>query len=87
MKSKRLRANAGIWAGKSIMLWAWRSGQRLDEECTGSTPNADMYPADKDCSAFRSRRQAQDFYEKHGRSDPHGLDWDGDGSYAKSLGW
>lgn len=35
---------------------------------------------DKDCSDFKSQRQAQRFYKKHNpRRDPHGLDADGDG--------
>ena len=41
--------------------------------------------ADMDCSDFRSWREAQDFYERSGPGDPHGLDRDGDGEACESL--
>ena len=82
------KANAGIWAGKFIMPWAWRSGKRLVEEGTRSTPNVGMgYFVDRDCSNFITWRQAQDFYNKHGSGDPHGLDGDYDGVVCESLRW
>lgn len=42
---------------------------------------------DKDCSDFRTWRQAQNFYKKHGgpRKDPHRLDADRDGIACEDL--
>lgn len=42
---------------------------------------------DKDCSDFRTWKQAQRFYEKHGgpQRDPHRLDGDDDGIACESL--
>lgn len=42
---------------------------------------------DKDCSDFRTWRQAQNFYKKHGgpKYDPHRLDADNDGIACESL--
>jgi Excalibur calcium-binding domain. len=40
---------------------------------------------DMDCSDFRSWREAQDFYERNGPGDPHGLDRDSDGIACESL--
>lgn len=40
---------------------------------------------DMDCSDFSSWREAQDFYERSGPGDPHGLDRDGDGVACESL--
>lgn len=42
---------------------------------------------DKDCSDFRTWRQAQNFYKKHGgpRRDPHRLDADRDGIACEDL--
>jgi hypothetical protein len=40
---------------------------------------------DMDCSDFRSWREAQDFYERSGPGDPHGLDRDNDGIACESL--
>ena len=42
---------------------------------TGSS----MAQADRDCSDFRSQREAQEFYERNGPGDPHRLDRDKDG--------
>lgn len=43
--------------------------------------------ADKDCSDFRTWRQAQNFYKKHGgpKHDPHRLDGDDDGIACERL--
>lgn len=43
--------------------------------------------ADKDCSDFKTWRQAQNFYKRHGgpQSDPHRLDADHDGIACESL--
>lgn len=43
--------------------------------------------ADKDCSDFKSWRQAQNFYKKHGgpKRDPHRLDADHDGIACEDL--
>ncbi len=41
--------------------------------------------ADRDCSDFSSWREAQDFYERNGPGDPHGLDRDRDGIACESL--
>ncbi len=42
---------------------------------------------DRDCSDFRTQKQAQRFYRKHGgpREDPHGLDSDNDGKACENL--
>lgn len=44
-----------------------------------------MAQADRDCGDFRSWREAQDFYERSGPGDPHGLDRDNDGIACESL--
>lgn len=40
---------------------------------------------DMDCADFRSWREAQDFFERSGPGDPHGLDRDNDGIACESL--
>lgn len=42
---------------------------------------------DKDCSDFRTQREAQSFFEANGgpSNDPHGLDRDGDGRACQNL--
>ena len=41
---------------------------------------------DRDCSDFRTQRQAQRFFKKHDpRDDPHGLDADNDGKACEEL--
>ena len=40
---------------------------------------------DMNCSDFSSWREAQDFYERAGPGDPHGLDRDRDGIACESL--
>ncbi|WP_110279410.1 excalibur calcium-binding domain-containing protein [Loktanella sp. PT4BL] len=40
---------------------------------------------DRDCSDFRTWREAQAFYENAGRGDPHRLDADNDGIACESL--
>jgi hypothetical protein len=42
---------------------------------------------DKDCADFRTWRQAQNFYKKHGgpKRDPHRLDADRDGIACEDL--
>ena len=42
-------------------------------------------PGDRDCSDFRTWREAQDFYERAGRGDPHRLDSDNDGIACEAL--
>jgi hypothetical protein len=42
---------------------------------------------DRDCSSFRNWRDAQAFYERYGRGDPHNLDQDGDGIACEFLRW
>lgn len=42
---------------------------------------------DRDCSDFASWRQAQRFFERNGRHDPHRLDRDGDGIACEFLRW
>jgi endonuclease YncB( thermonuclease family) len=39
---------------------------------------------DRDCGDFDSQAEAQDFYERAGPGDPHGLDADGDGRACDS---
>lgn len=47
-------------------------------------PAAAVY--DRDCSDFKTQRQAQRFYEKHNPSrDPHRLDADHDGIACEAL--
>ena len=43
--------------------------------------------ADKDCSDFKTQKQAQRFFKKHRgpRKDPHGLDADHDGKACEDL--
>ncbi len=43
--------------------------------------------ADKDCADFRTWKQAQRFYKKHGgpKKDPHRLDADRDGIACEDL--
>lgn len=41
--------------------------------------------ADRDCSDFSNQKQAQEFFEKHGPGDPHGLDGDNDGKACETL--
>lgn len=43
--------------------------------------------ADKDCSDFKTWREAQKFYKRHGgpQRDPHRLDADRDGVACESL--
>ncbi|MEX2105388.1 MAG: excalibur calcium-binding domain-containing protein [Solirubrobacterales bacterium] len=42
---------------------------------------------DRDCSDFKTQKQAQRFYKKHGgpKRDPHRLDADRDGVACESL--
>lgn len=41
---------------------------------------------DKDCSDFRTHKQAQKFFKKHHpKKDPHGLDADHDGKACEDL--
>jgi hypothetical protein len=41
--------------------------------------------ADRDCGDFGSWREAQEFFERNGPGDPHGLDRDNDGIACESL--
>ena len=50
---------------------------------SGVTPTFSQ--RDMDCSDFRSWREAQDFFERSGPGDPHGLDRDRDGVACESL--
>lgn len=52
-----------------------------------TAPATPATAADKDCSDFRTWRQAQNFYKNHGgpRRDPHRLDADHDGIACESL--
>lgn len=52
-----------------------------------TVPATTATAADKDCSDFRTWRQAQNFYKNHGgpRRDPHRLDADRDGIACESL--
>lgn len=47
----------------------------------------DSGEVDKDCSDFRTQREAQSFFEANGgpSNDPHNLDRDGDGRVCESL--
>lgn len=40
---------------------------------------------DMDCSDFRTQREAQEFFERAGRGDPHRLDRDNDGYACETL--
>jgi len=41
---------------------------------------------DKDCSDFKTQKQAQKFFKKHNpKKDPHGLDADHDGIACEDL--
>lgn len=52
-----------------------------------SLPAAPAAAGDKDCSDFKTWRQAQKFYKKNGgpKRDPHRLDADRDGIACESL--
>ena len=41
--------------------------------------------SDMNCSDFSSWQEAQDFYERAGPGDPHGLDRDNDGIACEGL--
>ena len=45
----------------------------------------DPHGVDRDCSDFRTWREAQAFYEAAGPGDPHHLDGDGDGIACERL--
>ena len=51
----------------------------------GAAPSAGGASADRDCDDFSSWREAQDFYERSGPGDPHGLDADDDGVACEAL--
>ena len=50
-------------------------------------PSIPAAAADKDCSDFKTWRQAQKFYKRHGgpQRDPHRLDADRDGIACEDL--
>ncbi|HEX6152552.1 MAG TPA: excalibur calcium-binding domain-containing protein [Solirubrobacterales bacterium] len=50
-------------------------------------PSATASAADKDCSDFKTWREAQKFYKRHGgpQRDPHRLDGDDDGIACEAL--
>lgn len=52
---------------------------------TTSTLRYDPKGPDRDCSDFRTQKEAQAFFEAAGPGDPHGLDRDGDGIACDSL--
>jgi hypothetical protein len=53
---------------------------------TGGAPSSSGGAgADRDCGDFTSWREAQDFFERSGPGDPHGLDADADGIACESL--
>lgn len=52
---------------------------------TRSTPQRQRVTGDKNCSDFRTWREAQTFYERAGRGDPHRLDADRDGIACEAL--
>ena len=58
---------------------------RSQSPSNSSTPAPRNTFGDRNCSDFRSWREAQDFYEKAGRGDPHRLDGDKDGIACESL--
>ena len=64
---------AGIWAGRFVPPWEWRSRRR-----SGATN-------DKDCPDFKTHAAAQRFYQAHQPGDPHRLDGNGDGVACESL--
>lgn len=66
---KHRRKIAAVFFGAAIMV----SGQAVGQG------------DDRDCSDFRSWREAQDFYESQGPGDPHRLDADNDGIACESL--
>ena len=54
----------------------------------GATPMVTS-AADRDCSDFRTQRQAQRFFKRNGgpRDDPHNLDADNDGKACESYNY
>jgi endonuclease YncB( thermonuclease family) len=71
-------AGVGMWRGDFMPPWRWRMrGQ-------GASRRSDF--KDRDCSDFKTRQEAQDFFEKAGPGDPHRLDGDKDGIACERLG-
>ena len=58
---------------------------RAQSSLNNSAPAPRNTSGDRNCSDFRSWREAQDFYENAGRGDPHRLDADKDGIACESL--
>jgi len=70
-------ASRGLWSqANPTPPWAWRDRTSGPGETSVE---------DRDCSDFRTQREAQRFFERHEPGDPHGLDGDGDGRACESL--
>lgn len=72
------------------MKWAGGGGASLAALIATATMLGSAVPtaeaADRDCSDFDNRRQAQRFFKNHSpRQDPHNLDSDGDGKACEEL--
>lgn len=99
------REGRGLWGGDDpIPPWEWRRGVRSVSAADAVSDLArrrdqwfdaerelryDPEGPDRDCGDFRSRREAQIFFEAAGgpERDPHRLDSDGDGQVCEGLPW
>lgn len=72
-EARATAAQAGLWSSSFTLPWDWRLGRRT------------VAAADRDCSSFASRAEAQAFFAAAGPGDPHRLDGDGDGFACEGL--
>jgi endonuclease YncB( thermonuclease family) len=84
-------AGRGLWSRSNpIPPWDWRDGARNRKRREAPAASGLPYDPDgpdRDCSDFRSQRQAQRFFRAAGgpSQDPHRLDGDDDGRACESL--
>jgi len=71
----------------AIPPWEWRNGARgkAETETAPAGLRCDPNGPHRDCGDFRTRAEAQRFFERHQPGDPHRLDGDGDGEACESL--
>ena len=79
----------GLWAGNACAgqkASADSSSQKTDTQVSGSSSKKSS-DEDKDCSDFKTQKEAQEFFISQGgpQSDPHKLDQDKDGVACESL--
>ena len=77
-EEKTARAKrVGIWRGDFTPPWKWRMWNSKNSKRSNSE--------DRDCSDFKTRQEAQNFFEQAGSGDPHRLDGDKDGLACEGL--